>query len=58
MMVNTLNDQANVMIQCVQNHTPTVMVIDEIGRPMEVEAARTCKQRGVRMVASAHGSLR
>jgi len=58
MMVNTLKDQADVMIQCVQNHTPTVMVIDEIGNPMEVEAARTCKQRGVRMIASAHGSLR
>jgi len=58
MMVNTLNDQANVMIQCVQNHTPSVMVIDEIGCPLEVEAARTCKQRGVRMIASAHGDLR
>jgi hypothetical protein len=34
------------------------MVIDEIGRPNEVEAARTCKQRGVRLIASAHGDLR
>ena len=34
------------------------MVIDEIGRPAEVEAAQTCKQRGVRIVASAHGDLR
>ena len=46
------------MVECVQNHTPGVMVIDEIGRPTEVEAARTCKQRGVRMIASAHGDLR
>ena len=58
MMVPTLDKQSEVMIQCVQNHTPEVMVIDEIGRPSEVEAARTCKQRGVRMVASAHGDLR
>ena len=58
MMVPSLNEQAQVMIECVQNHTPTVMVIDEIGRPAEVEAARTCKQRGVRMIASAHGDLR
>ena len=58
MMVPTLDQQSAVMIQCVQNHTPDVMVIDEIGRPSEVEAARTCKQRGVRMVASAHGDLR
>lgn len=34
------------------------MVIDEIGRSSEVEAARTCKQRGVRLIASAHGDLR
>ena len=33
-------------------------MIDEIGRAQEVAAARTCKNRGVRMVASAHGTLR
>ena len=58
MMVPSLDDQAAVMVQCVQNHTPEIMVIDEIGRSPEVEAARTCKQRGVRMIASAHGDLR
>jgi len=58
MMVPSLKQQGNVMIECVQNHTPSVMVIDEIGRSSEVDAARTCKQRGVRMIASAHGDLR
>ena len=58
MMVPSLDEQANVMIECVQNHTPEVMIIDEIGRTTEVEAARTCKQRGVRLIASAHGDLR
>ena len=58
MMVPSLDDQAAVMVECVQNHTPEIMVIDEIGRSPEVEAARTCKQRGVRMIASAHGDLR
>ncbi|KDO31842.1 hypothetical protein SPRG_03762 [Saprolegnia parasitica CBS 223.65] len=58
MMVPSLDAQAATMVECVQNHTPEVMVIDEIGRPHEVEAARTCKQRGVRIVASAHGDLR
>jgi stage III sporulation protein SpoIIIAA len=58
MMVASLSDQADVMVECVQNHTPEIMVIDEIGRSAEVEAARTCKQRGVRMIASAHGDLR
>jgi stage III sporulation protein SpoIIIAA len=58
MMVKSLDKQAAVMIECVQNHTPDVMVVDEIGRAAEVEAARTCKQRGVRIIASAHGDLR
>lgn len=58
MMVSSLDAQAAVMIECVQNHTPDIIVIDEIGRPNEAEAARTCRQRGVRLVASAHGDLR
>ena len=58
LQVRSLADQCSVMIEGVQNHTPEVMVIDEIGRPAEVEAARTCKMRGVRMIASAHGDLR
>jgi stage III sporulation protein SpoIIIAA len=58
LQVRSLADQCSVMIEGVQNHTPEVMVIDEIGRPEEVEAARTCKMRGVRMIASAHGDLR
>ena len=58
MMVDSLDRQSNVMIECVQNHTPHTMIIDEIGRQQEVNAARTVKQRGVRIVASAHGDLR
>ena len=58
MMVQNADMQSNVMVECVQNHTPDVMVIDEIGRTSEVEAARTCKNRGVRLIASAHGDLR
>eukprot|EP00978_Attheya_sp_CCMP212_P042465 scaffold259043_cov51-Attheya_sp.AAC.2 len=58
MMVPSSDQQSAVMVECVQNHTPHTMVIDEIGRPKEVEAARTVKQRGVRMIASAHGDLR
>ena len=58
MMVPSLDRQSDVMIECVQNHTPACMVIDEIGRPKEVSAARTVKQRGVRIIASAHGDIR
>ena len=57
-MVRSLDLQSAVMIECVQNHTPEIMTIDEIGRSSEVEAARTCKNRGVRLIASAHGDLR
>lgn len=57
MQVQTIDAQAKVMVEAVQNHTPAVMVIDEIGRQAEVQAALTCKGRGVRIVASAHGNL-
>ncbi|KAG2373308.1 hypothetical protein C9374_012297 [Naegleria lovaniensis] len=49
--------QKEYMINAVQNHTPQVIVIDEIGTREEAATARTISQRGVRLVASAHGSL-
>jgi stage III sporulation protein SpoIIIAA len=58
MMVESLEAQSGTMIECVQNHTPSIMVIDEIGRKNEAEAAQTSKNRGVRMIASAHGDMR
>lgn len=58
MMVRSLDEQSAVMVECVQNHTPHVMVVDEVGRPKEVAAAGTIKKRGVRVIASAHGDLR
>lgn len=45
-------------MQCVQNHSVHTMIVDEIGRRAEVLAAHTTKQRGIRLVASAHGDLR
>lgn len=58
MMVPSLEHQAGILIEAVQNHTPDVIVVDEIGRAPEVEAARTVKERGVRILGSAHGDLR
>jgi stage III sporulation protein SpoIIIAA len=58
MMVPSLEMQASVMIECVQNHTVETMVVDEIGRKAEVLAASTVRQRGPRLVASAHGDFR
>lgn len=45
MMVPDIKLQGKVMIETVQNHCPDVMVVDEIGRTSEVEAATTIKQR-------------
>jgi stage III sporulation protein SpoIIIAA len=57
MMVPSLDSQSAVMIECVQNHTPSTIVIDEIGRRKEEQAARTVKARGVRLFASVHGTF-
>ena len=40
---------------CLQNHMPEVIVIDEIGTATEGLAARTIAQRGVQLIATAHG---
>ncbi len=40
---------------CLQNHMPEVIVIDEIGTEAEALAARTIAQRGVHLIATAHG---
>uniref|UniRef100_K3WXT2 AAA+ ATPase domain-containing protein n=1 Tax=Globisporangium ultimum (strain ATCC 200006 / CBS 805.95 / DAOM BR144) TaxID=431595 RepID=K3WXT2_GLOUD len=58
MMVPSLEQQANVMIECVQNHTVETLIIDEIGRKAEVNAAGTVRQRGPRLIASGHGDFR
>ena len=47
--------QHKVMIEAVENHMPEVIVIDEIGTEAEAVAARTIAQRGVQLVATAHG---
>ncbi len=47
--------QAAVMIEAVENHMPEVVVIDEIGTEAEARAARTIAERGVQLIATAHG---
>ena len=44
-----------VMIEAVENHTPEVIIVDEIGTEEEAQAARTIAERGVQLVATAHG---
>ena len=48
--------QHQVMIEAVENHMPEIIVIDEIGTELEAQAARTIAERGVMLVATAHGN--
>jgi stage III sporulation protein SpoIIIAA len=48
--------QHAVMIEAVENHMPEVIVIDEIGTEAESQAARTIAERGVQLIATAHGN--
>ena len=44
------------MLEAVQNHTPEVLVIDEIGSQDEVEAACRIGFKGIALVATAHAN--
>lgn len=55
MQVPRPNRQHAVMIEAVENHMPQVIVIDEIGTEAEAAAARTIAERGVQLIATAHG---
>jgi hypothetical protein len=55
MQVPSPERQHAVMIEAVENHMPEVIVIDEIGTEAEALAARTIAERGVQLIATAHG---
>jgi len=55
MQVSSPDQQQHVMIEAVENHTPEVVVVDEIGTTEEAQAARTIAERGVILIATAHG---
>ncbi|MCP4198907.1 MAG: AAA family ATPase [Proteobacteria bacterium] len=55
MQVSIPSLQHEVMIEAVENHMPEVIIIDEIGRALEAEAARTIAERGVQLIGTAHG---
>jgi len=57
MQVLSPERQKDVMIEAVENHTPEVIVVDEIGTEQEAQAARTIAERGVMLIATAHGNL-
>ena len=55
MQVRQPEFQKDIMIEAVENHTPEVIVVDEIGTE-EAQAARTIAERGVMLIATAHGN--
>ncbi|HZA22676.1 MAG TPA: R3H domain-containing nucleic acid-binding protein [Dehalococcoidia bacterium] len=56
MQVVTPARQHAVMIEAVENHMPEVIIIDEMGTEQEAAAARTIAERGVQLIATAHGN--
>ncbi len=56
MQVPRPSHQHETMIEAVENHSPEVIVIDEIGREQEALAARTINERGVQLIGTAHGN--
>lgn len=56
MQVSQPEHQKDIMIEAVENHTPEVIVVDEIGTEAEAQAARTIAERGVMLIATAHGN--
>jgi stage III sporulation protein SpoIIIAA len=56
MQVGSPHLQHAVMIEAVENHMPQVIVVDEMGTELEAQAARTIAERGVQLIATAHGN--
>lgn len=56
MQVSSPERQHDVMIEAVENHMPEVIIVDEIGREEEARACRTIAERGVQLIATAHGN--
>ncbi len=48
--------QHHTMIEAVENHMPEVIIVDEVGTEAEAAACRTIAERGVQLIATAHGN--
>jgi len=57
MQVANPDAQDRLMIEAVENHMPQAVIIDEISTEAECMAARTIAQRGVQLIATAHGNV-
>lgn len=54
--VRYTQSQGEAMIEVIENHTPHVMVVDELSDWEQASAARSVAERGIQLIASAHGS--
>ncbi|MBI4277220.1 MAG: AAA family ATPase [Armatimonadetes bacterium] len=50
-----LEIQAAILLQALANHTPEVIIVDELGFEEDARMARTIARRGVQLLATAHG---
>ncbi|KAF9135102.1 hypothetical protein BGW39_004734 [Mortierella sp. 14UC] len=49
--------QYTTLLDCVRNHSPDVIAIDELNTKSEVEVCETIALRSIQMVASVHGNI-
>ncbi|KAG1671870.1 hypothetical protein FOA52_003437 [Chlamydomonas sp. UWO 241] len=56
MPVGLAGRQASILREAVENQTPDIIICDEISTSEEVEAVRSISQRGVRLIATVHGT--
>lgn len=55
MSVPVHKSQEQIMLQAIENHGISVLIADEIGDLKEVEAVQSATNRGVKVIATAHG---
>ncbi|KAF8933295.1 hypothetical protein BGZ47_010932 [Haplosporangium gracile] len=51
-------NQYATLLDCVRNHSPDVIAIDELNTKSEMEVCQTIALRSIQMVASVHGNIR
>ena len=52
-----MKEHGVLQVEAVENHMPEIIMVDEIGTEAEALACRTIAERGVQLVATAHGQL-
>ncbi len=57
MQVANPSEQHRLMIEAVENHMPEIVIVDEVSTEAEALACRTIAERGVQLVATAHGQV-